>query len=114
MASVSTLKKKARQNALPTTADDAPMSESAPHARYASANSALVSEVHPDREPEESGPGDREEIVVEAERRQERQPVTARIERAVAVEEPLLVDAADDAAEAKIFRFFGCLRLENG
>ena len=42
VASVSTLKKNARQNALPMAAGVVPTSESFPHARYASANTVFT------------------------------------------------------------------------
>ena len=51
-------------------------------------------------------PADREEKMVGRQPREERQAATARIERAVAVEEPFFVDTADDRAEPEIFGLF--------
>src|SRR5207249_2623593 len=44
----------------------------------------------------------------------QRQPMTAGVERPVAIEQPRLVDAADNGAEAKIFGFFGGLEAGGG
>src|SRR6185437_3801154 len=65
---------------------------------------AVRNDVCADDDREEARPGQREEIVIKAERREEGQALATGVEGPVAIEQPLFVDAADDRPEAEVFR----------